>query len=113
MAKVAAVDATTTGTTITTATGIMVEMATGIMPTRLTMTKGRSMRQMPIGMAPLMEVRTIAMLVLPEIMASMLIGPVKILERNLIMPRVVEMATEVAKLVMLLAGVRTKEFHPN
>ena len=113
MAKVAAVDATTTGTTITTATGIMVEMATGIMPTRLTMTKGRSMRQMPIGMAPLMEVRTIAMLVLPEIMASMFIGPTRIMERDLLMPRAVTITIEVAKLVMLLAGVRPKEVRPH
>ena len=89
----------------------MVEMAIGAMPTKMTMIKGRSMRQMSVRVVPIMEVK-ITVLVPPEIMASMFIGPIRIMDRNLIMPRVVTMATEVAKPVMLLAGVHTKEVRP-
>ena len=112
MAEAAEVDATVTGITTIMPTGITVEMATGTMPIRMRVTKGRSMRQMPTGIVLIMEVRAI-MQVLLEIMANMFIGPTTIMQKDLTMPRAVAMVTKVAKLVMLLAGVRTTQVRPN
>ena len=70
------------------------------------------MRQMQTGIALIMEVRAI-MQVLLEIMANMFIGPTRIMEKDLTMPRAVGMVTKVAKLVMLLARVRTRVVRPN
>ena len=53
------------------------------------------------------------MQVLLEAMANMFIGPTKIMQKDLKMPRAVAMVAKVAKLVMLLAGVRTTEVRPN
>ena len=112
MAEAAEVDATVTGITTIMPTGITVEMATGTMPIRMRVTKGRSMQQISTEIALIMEVRAI-MQVLLEIMANMFIGPTRIMQKDLTMPIAVAMVTKVAKLVMLLAGVRTTEVCPN
>jgi len=94
MAEVAEVDVIITGITI------MVGMATGTMPIRMRVTKGRSTRQMPIGMALRMEI------IRPT-------TPVMANLRDLTTLRAVATAIRVAKLVTLLAGVRTQEVRPN